>query len=138
MSWIELSFCPRSHRALQLYFVVIWTQLISIQSEKQEQERYFNPWHNTSDCTQKAVKKVILRADGADCPPQIKNSDIFKIRQRKNNNYYKGDQFLYCVRVFQAIRKHASFETANGIFSYSLYLSLSNSLFLYAPFDLRP
>ena len=89
---------------------------MSIQSEKQEQETNFNPWHNTSVCAQKAVKKVILRTDGADCPPQIKNSDIFKIRQRKNNNNYKGDQFLYCVRVFQAIRKHASFEIANRYF----------------------
>lgn len=43
-----------------------------IQSEEQEQEMYFNHWYNKSVCTQKAVKKVILRTDGADCPPQKK------------------------------------------------------------------
>ena len=51
------------------------------------------------------------------------------MRQIKNNNNYEGDQFLYCVRVCQALIKHASFEIANGIFSSSLYLCLSNSLF---------
>ena len=70
----------------------------------------------------------MLRTDGADCPTQ-KNFAIFKMRQRKNNNNYEGDQFLYCVRVCQALIKHASFEIANGIFSSSLYLCLSNSLF---------
>lgn len=73
---------------------------MSIQSEKQEQETYFNPWHNTSVCTQKAVKKVILRTDGADCPPQIKSSDIFKIRKRKKQQQLQGRPvFVLCTSV---------------------------------------
>ena len=114
---------------------------MSIQSEEQEQQMYFNQCCNTSVCTQKAVKKAILRTDGADCPRQKKKQTLTFSRydKEKATTTTKGDQFLYCVRVFKAIRKHTSFEITKGIFLYSLYLCLSNSLFfLYAPFDLSP